>query len=312
MELNTPQQEKPIPMGNKENIKLGMLAGVAAFFMFAMMNVLAKMLSETHSVIEIAFYRNLFATLPFLFIIFVMGRREILVINQKPGGVMVRAVLGTLSLIITFAAFASMPMADTTAFLFTSSLFIPALGFFFLGEQVGKYRWSAVIIGFIGVLIMVKPTGDVNMTGITLALSAAMMHATLQTILRHLGKFEKPETITFYFVMIGTVVAALPLPFVAKPPTIEEIPLLFGVGLTGALAQFLLSTAYKHAQVAIITVFNFSGIIWATLFGWMFWGDWPSLTIWIGGGIVIGSNIFIVWRESRRRQMLKAEIDAKL
>lgn len=297
---------------HKDNMKKGMAAGLTAFFLFAVMNMLAKMLSDTHHVIEIAFYRNLIATLPFLFIIFAMGRRDILVIRQKPGGILIRAVLGTISLVVTFGAFSVMPMADATAFLFTSSLFIPALGYFFLKEQVGKYRWSAVIVGFAGVLIMLQPTGVVNALGVALALSAAAMHATLQTILRHLGKFEKPETITFYFVMIGTIVSALPLPFVARPPTMEEIPLLFGVGLTGALAQWMLSIAYKNAPVSVVTVFNFSGIIWATLFGFVIWGDWPTSAIWIGGTIVIASNIFIVYRESRKRQMLDAEVEAKL
>lgn len=302
----------PAPPVHKDNMKKGMAAGLAAFFLFAVMNVLAKLLSETHHVIEIGFYRNLIATLPFLFIIFAMGRRDILVIRQKPGGIMIRAVVGTISLVTTFAAFSMMPMADATAFLFTSSLFIPAMGFFFLGEQVGKYRWGAVVVGFIGVLVMLQPTGVVNSLGVTLALCAALMHATLQTILRHLGKFEKPETITFYFVMIGTIVSALPLPFVAKPPTMVEIPLLFGVGLTGALAQWMLSIAYKNAPAAVVTVFNFSGIIWATLFGFVIWGDWPTTAIWIGGAIVIASNIFIVYRESRKRTMLDAEVDAKL
>lgn len=302
----------PPPVIHKDNVRLGMISGLAAFFMFAVMSAMAKVLSETHSVIEIAFYRNLIAAIPFLFIIFVMGKRDILVINQKPRGVMIRAVIGTLSLITTFAAFAAMPMADATAFLFTASLFIPALGFFFLGEKVGKYRWGAVIVGFIGVLIMLRPSGEVNMIGVGLALSAAAMHAILQTLLRHLGKFEKPETITFYFVIIGTIVAALPLPFVATPPTMSEIPLLFGVGISGVLGQFFISLAYKNAPVAVITVFNFSGIIWSTLFGWFIWGDWPAMAIWIGGGIVIGSNIFIVWRESRQRKMLAAEIGAKL
>lgn len=297
---------------HKDNLKKGMAAGLAAFFLFAVMNVLAKLLSETHHVIEIGFYRNLIATLPFLFIIFAMGRRDILVIRQKPGGIMIRAVIGTISLIVTFAAFSMMPMADATAFLFTSSLFIPAMGYFFLKEQVGKYRWGAVIVGFIGVLIMLQPSGVVSALGVTLALCAALMHATLQTILRHLGKFEKPETITFYFVMIGTIVSALPLPFVAKPPTMEEIPLLFGVGLTGALAQWMLSIAYKNAPAAVVTVFNFSGIIWATLFGFVIWGDWPTSAIWIGGTVVIASNIFIVYRESRKRKMLDAEVEAKL
>ncbi|NQZ14792.1 MAG: DMT family transporter [Alphaproteobacteria bacterium] len=289
-----------------------MSAGLAAFFMLAVMNVFAKLLSETHHVIEIAFYRNLIATLPFLFMIFVMGRKDIVKINQRPRGILARSVIGTISLIVTFAAFAAMPMADTTAFLFTASLFIPVLGFFFLGENVGKYRWGAVLIGFIGVIIMVRPTGDVNIIGVVLALSAASMHAILQTILRFLGKTEKPETITFYFVMIGTVVAAIPLPFVAVPPTMAEIPLFIGVGLSGALAQFLLSVAFGNAPAAVVTVFNYSGIIWATAFGWFIWQEWPTLPIWIGGGIVIASNIFMIWRESKKAQITGDRVRAKL
>ena len=279
--------------------------------MLAVMNVFAKLLSETHSVIEIGFYRNLIATLPFLVWIFVFGRKDILKINSKPAAIGLRSIIGSISLMTTFAAFAAMPMADTTAFLFTSSLFIPILGIIFLKEKVGPYRWSAVAIGFIGVMIMLKPTGAINAHGVTLALCAAFMHATLQTILRHLGKFEKPETVTFYFVMIGTVVSALPLPFVAVPPTLEEVPLLFAVGLTGALAQFLLSVAFKYAPAAVVTVFNYSGIIWATTFGWFIWGDWPSSAIWIGGSIVIASNIFMIWRESRKGKISGDRVRAK-
>lgn len=299
-------------MSTKDNIIKGMIAGIAAFFMLAVMNVFAKLLSETHHVVEIAFYRNLIATIPFLIMIFIMGKREIMKINQRPLGVVARAVIGTLSLITTFAAFAAMPMADTTAFLFTASLIIPILGILFLGERVGIYRWSAVAIGFIGVLIMLNPTGNVNMIGVTLALSAAGMHAILQTILRYLGKTEKPETITFYFVAIGTFVAALPLPWVASLPTLEEIPLFLGVGITGLLAQYLLSIAFGNAPAAVVTVFNYSGIIWATIFGWMIWSDWPTLSIWIGGTIVIASNIFMVWRESKIGKVTGDRVRAKL
>lgn len=296
---------------HKDHIIKGMVAGMAAFFMLAVMNVFAKMLSETHHVIEIAFYRNFIATIPFLFMIFIMKKREIMKINQRPRGVIARAVIGTLSLITTFAAFAAMPMADTTAFLFTSSLLIPVLGFFFLKEHVGIYRWSAVIIGFTGVIVMLSPSGNINMRGVILALSAASMHAILQTILRYLGKTEKPETITFYFVSIGTIVAAIPLPWVAVMPTLQEIPLLIGVGLTGLLAQYLLSIAFGNAPAAVVTVFNYSGIIWATIFGWIFWADWPALTIWIGGSIVIASNIFMVWRESRLGKVTGDRVRAK-
>jgi drug/metabolite transporter (DMT)-like permease len=298
-------------MDKRDNIIKGMIAGMAAFFMLAVMNVFAKILSETHHVIEIAFYRNLLASMPFLFMIFVMQKRQIAKIHSKPKGVIARAVIGTVSLITTFAAFAAMPMADTTAFLFTASLMIPILGFFFLGEKVGPYRWAAVIIGFLGVLIMLSPSGNINILGVILALSAASMHAVLQTILRYLGRSEKPETITFYFVTIGTVVAAIPLPFVATMPSLSEIPLFLGVGLSGLLAQYLLSIAFGNAPAAVVTVFNYSGIIWATLFGWWIWSDWPAHTIWIGGSIVIASNIFMVWRESRKGKIIGDRIRAK-
>lgn len=288
-----------------------MLAALGAFFMFTVMNVFAKLLSATHSVIEIAFYRNLIACLPFLFLVFALGKRDILVIRSKPALVGLRAVLGALSLVTTFGAFSLMPMAETTVLLFTASLFIPVLGVVFLRETVGPYRWAAVVIGFVGVVIMTGPSGHVSALGIAVAIAAALMHATLQIILRYLGRFERPETVTFYFLVIGTVITALPLPLVAVTPTLAEIPLLFGVGLSGALAQWLISTAFRNARAAIVTVFNYSGIVWATLFGWMIWNEWPLPTVLIGAGIIIASNGFIIWRESRAGRITGARVRAE-
>jgi drug/metabolite transporter (DMT)-like permease len=118
-------------------------------------------------------------------------------------------------------------------------------------------------------------------------------------VLRYLGRFERPLTVTFYFVVIGTLVTALPLPFVAVRPTMAEIPLFFGVGLSGAAAQWLLSTAFHHAPAAIVTVFNYSSIVWATLFGWMIWNEWPLPAVLAGAVVVIASNLLMIWRESR-------------
>ena len=282
-----------------EHVVLGMIAAVAAFFMFTVMNMFAKMLSVNHSVIEIAFYRNLIACLPFLIMIFAFGRREILVIKTKPSLVGIRAVIGTISLVTTFAAYSLMPMADTTALLFTASLFIPVLGVIFLKESVGPYRWAAVAIGFIGVVIMSHPSGEVYLLGIVVALFAALLHAILQIILRYLGRYESPETISFYFFVIGVCMTALPLPFIAVRPTMAEIPLLFGVGFSGAAAQWLLSIAFRNARAAVVTVFNYSSIVWATLFGWMIWSEWPMPTVITGAAVVIASNILMIWRESR-------------
>lgn len=301
----------PKALGHREHVVRGMAAALAAFFMFTVMNVFAKLLSARHSVIEIAFYRNLIASLPFLFMVFVLGRREILVIRSKPSLVGLRAVLGAVSLMTTFTAFSLMPMAETTVLLFTASLFIPVLGVFFLGERVGPWRWTAVFIGFAGIVVMAQPGGSVHLLGVTVALAAALMHATLQIVLRYLGRYESPETVTFYFMVIGTLVTALRLPFVAVTPTLAEVPLLFGVGLSGAMAQWLLSVAFRNAPAAIVTVFNYSGIVWATLFGWLIWNDWPLPTVLFGAAIVIASNALIIWRESRRRAITGARVRAE-
>jgi len=285
--------------GHREHVIIGMSAAMGSFFMFTVMNTFAKLLSEKHSVIEIAFYRNLVACLPFLILVFALGKREILKINTKPALVGLRAVVGTISLLATFAAYSLMPMADTTALLFTASLFIPVLGVIFLKESVGIYRWAAIAMGFVGVIVMSQPSGDVYALGVFVALSAALLHAVLQIMLRYLGRYESPETISFYFFVVGLVLTALALPFVAVKPTLNEVPLLFGVGLSGAAAQWLHSVAYRNAQAAIVTVFNYSSIIWATLFGWLIWRDWPLPMVIGGAAIVIISNLLIIWRETR-------------
>ena len=282
-----------------ENPILGMMAAGAAMLMFTIMNVFAKTLSEQHSVLEIAFYRNLIACLPFLILVFAFGRRQILVIRSKPWAVGIRAVLGAASLVLTFAAYSSMPMAETSVLLFTASLFVPVMGVIFLKEKVGPYRWSAIVVGFVGIVVMAGPSGAVTAVGVGFAISAALLQSILGILLRHLGGHEDPETVSFYFFVIGAILTALALPFVAVRPTLDELPLLIGVGFSGAAAQWLFSTALKNTPAAIVAVFNYTTIVWAALFGWLIWDEWPLPIVFAGSAIVIAANLFIVWRESR-------------
>lgn len=295
-------------MENTELVGRGMWAAAGAFFMFTLMNVFAKFLSTNHSVIEIAFYRNLIACMPFLIAIFVFRRREILTIQSKPRAIAARAMLGTLTLITTFAAFSLMPMAETAVLLFTASLFVPVLGVAFLKERVGPYRWTAVFVGFIGVAIMVNPTGATNTLGVVFALCAALLQAMMSILLRHLGGHERPETVTFYFFIIGTFITGLAVPFVAAEPTLDEIPLFFGIGLSGAAAQWLYSIALRHTPAAIVAVFNYSSIVWAMLFGWLIWNDWPLPIVLAGSVVVIASNVLIAWRENRLRRLSRVKV----
>jgi len=201
-----------------------------------------------------------------------------------------------------------MPMAETAVLLFTASLFVPVLGVAILGEKVGPYRWTAVLVGFVGVAIMVNPTGETNTLGVILALCAALMQAFMSTLLRHMSGHERPETITFYFFVIGTFVTGLALPFVATGPTLAEIPLFFGIGLSGAAAQWLYSTALKNTPLAVVAIFNYSSIVWAMLFGWLIWNDWPLPIVLAGSIVVIASNMLIIWRENRLRKSIEENI----
>lgn len=284
---------------DKEQVVIGMSAAAGAVFLFTVMSALAKYLSDTHSVVEIAFYRNVVGVLPFLGLAFLTGRRYILSIRSKPGLLVLRAVLGSLTLITTFAAYAAMPMAETSVLLFTASLFLPALGVLLLGESVGPWRWSAVVVGFLGVAVMLGPGGQMNTTGVTLALCAALLQAFMGILLRRLGGFERPDTIALYFFLIGIGITGAAMPFVAVMPTAGEIPLFIAIGLVGAGAQWLLSVAYKNAPAAIVAVFNYTSLVWATLFGWLIWNDFPLPIVFVGSAIVIAANVLIIWREQR-------------
>ncbi len=274
-----------------------MAAAVGAFFMLSVMSLFAKLLSAHHHVIEIAFWRNLLALTPFLVAIVFFGQRQLLRIQSKPGIVITRSVVATASILFLFAAFSLLPMADATSLVFTAALFVPMLGFFFLGERVGLWRWSAILVGFVGVLFVAQPGGGWNLLGMIFGLCAAVLNATLSTMLRLLGRTENPTTLTFYLLLIGAILLAPIMPFVATMPGRDEIWLLIGLGISGVFMQLLLSTAFKYAPAALASVFSYTQIVWATFFGWAIFDDWPSSNILIGATIIIASSVFVVLRE---------------
>jgi drug/metabolite transporter (DMT)-like permease len=297
-DLPAPPQSPAQPAVSQDSPLYGMAAAVGAFLMLSTMSLLAKLLTENHNVAEVAFWRNLIGVLPFVIAILAFRRRGILQIKSRPGVVFTRSIIATASIMCLFGAFALLPLADATALVFTSALFVPVFGFFFLGERVGPYRWSAILVGFVGVLIIAQPTGDWNMLGVVLAIAAACFNATLSTMLRLLGRTEQPATLTFYLLAVGLVLLAPAMPFIASMPSARDMGLFVALGLCGLLMQLLLSTAFKYTPAALASLFSYTQIIWATLFGWAIFGDWPAANIIIGAGIVVLASVFVVLRES--------------
>ncbi len=289
MNNNPPQQD---------HILKGIALGATAFFLFAVMSAAAKILSDTHHVAEIAFYRNALFFLPML--IYMLWRQNPVIFKtKKPKAVAFRAVIGAISLITTYAAFSHLPMADTTVLLFTSTLLTPFLVHFLLKEHVGLYRWSAIFIGLCGVILMAGPTGTANPLGLGLALAAATMHAIMFTTLRYL-KTESSITVTFYFMAAGMIIPGLFfMPFVAAPIlSMKELILFLILGASGGAAQLCLASAHRLAPASLVAPFNYTGIIWATLFDIAIWTKVPGWPVLLGGAIIISSNLFIIYRES--------------
>ncbi len=280
----------------KDNFPVAIACCLAAHFMFAIMGTCAKFLAETHHVAEIAFYRNLIVFIPFFLFIMIPKNRHLFKTN-KPKLVAIRAVIGGVSLIVTFAALSQLPMAYATVLFFASSLLTPALAFFFLKEHVGIHRWSAVFIGMCGVIVIAQPSGAVSILGLILALTAAILHSTMYTILRSL-KSESPLTITFYFIIAGILISGMFMPWVAKGIAAEEIWIFLLIGAAGGIAQLFLSNAYKYAPASLITPFSYTALLWTVLIDLYIWKyDLEFTPLLIGAGLIITAQLYIIYRE---------------
>jgi len=282
---------------HKESLIKGIGLALMAFFLFAIMSAAAKFLSSTHHVAEIAFYRNAIFFVPLLAYI-LLKKNHTLFRTKKPRAVAFRAIIGAISLIVTYGTFAELPMADATVLLFASSIITPIIVHFALKEYVGIYRAAAIVIGLGGVTLMAAPTGAVNPTGVILGLSAATMHAMMYSTLRYL-KTEDSLTVTFYFILAGVLIPGICfMPFVEAPiQNIFELVLFLMLGISGGCAQLCLANAHRHAPASLIAPLNYTGLIWATGFDILIWKYIPGWPVFIGGAIIISSSLFIIYRE---------------
>ncbi len=291
----TPFDPPPAPAPHRDHIARGIALALAAYFLFAVMQACAKILAERHHVAEILFYRNLIALIPIVIYIIAFKKWNILK-TGKPVAMVFRALIGSVSLLLTFATFQHLPMADATVILFAGIILTPAIAFFALKEHVGLHRWGAIILGLFGVILMMRPSSDMVLTGVVFAFSAAFLHAFVNVTLRYL-KSESPLTIVFYFVFSGTVVPALFMPFIALTPEKGEWLLLLGVGISGLAAQTMLTLAFRMAPASLIAIFNYTGLLWATGMDIMIWNYMPGMNVFAGGAIILAANLYIIHRE---------------
>jgi len=275
-----------------------------AVVVFSTQDALIKWLSPTYPVMELVFFRSFFGFVPLLPAIIRSGRAAIH--THRPLGQAGRALVGLVSMVGFFWCFGHMPLADVFGIAFTSPLFVTALSVPFLGERVGIRRWSAVSVGFIGVLIMVRPDSGIVDWASWVALFSTFLYALALVFLRTLGKTESTVSIVFYVTLTTTIASALTLPFQWVTPGPLDAVLLVAIGLMGGSAQLAITRAFRLAPAAVVAPFDYTALVYVGIIGYAVWGEVPTAMFLIGAAIVIASGLYILYRETRLARLAAA------
>jgi len=286
---------------DQDQILTGILCRIGMGLSFATMAALLKLASARGlNVAELVFYRSLFA-LPVV-LIWVLKRDSLAVLRpNRPVAHVWRSGLGLLSMGLTFQALILLPLADATAINFTAPIFATILSFLVLKEFVGVHRWTAVLVGFAGVLVVARPGGSsLPALGVAIALAAAISQAAVTTTLRHLQKSETVAAIVFWFAIAGSIAGSILMLFFGHAHEWQAIAFAIAGGLLGGFGQ-LFMTASLRAPVSAVTPFDYLQIIAATAFGWLLFSDVPTRHTIVGAALIAGSGLYTAWREHRRR-----------
>ena len=273
---------------------------LAAAFMLSIMLALVKMGSESGLALpEILFWRQLPTIL--LIPLFLSWRGDLDQLKtRRLSQHGVRAFLGMFGMFLNFGAVTMLPLAEHTSINFTSVMWAVILSSLILHERIGPWRWSAVALGFAGVIIIAQPgDGHIPMLGALTALGSAFMIALISIQIRDLSQTEDSVTIVFYFALFTAPLLALSLPFVSIEKTWEQWSILLALGLSGLVGQILLTMALRYGQVATVIVMDYSSLIWAALLGLLIFGRLPPATTWLGAPLIVGAGVVIAWREHR-------------
>ena len=259
---------------------------------------------------EVIFFRSFFALIPVLILATrTVGLRAI-VKAADPLMHLTRSAAGVSSMFLNFTALTMLPLADITAFGFVMPIFAVILAAIFLRERVGRYRWSAVVLGFAGVLVMLSPHGGLSAIvahgfsgGAALALGGALLSAVVVVVIRQMHATERGETIVFYFMSICAASGATTMIWDRAALCPEQAIFLVLCGLLGGVGQICMTFSYRYAEPSLLAPFDYAAMVWAIALGYLIFSEIPEPLVMAGAAIVIAAGLFIVWRERRLRRV---------
>jgi S-adenosylmethionine uptake transporter len=274
-------------------------AALAAVF-FSFQDALVKWLSSDFSLFQLLFVRSIIGVTALCVLIRVRFGWTGL-ITRRPGGHLLRALSNLIAFLSYYFAITRMPLADATSLVLGYPLFLALLSGIFLGEHPRGRQVLALITGFVGVLFVVQPGAEnIDWLGAGAAIVGSLMFAVLGLQTRYLSKTESTELMVFSAALSFLVVTVLTLPFVWQPVTVAEFGLMVLMGSSGILGQYCLVNGFRYAPAYLVGALEYTGLIWAILFGWRFFNDFPSLAVLGGAALIVTSGIVIVQAEKSR------------
>lgn len=295
------------------NTILGIFLKVAATFVFALMSLVIKWLSTNFPVGQLVFFRSAFAMIPLLMWIAWTSELKDAFYTKNFKGHLQRSLAGVGGMFMSFGALHYLSLPDATAITYVTPLLVTVLGALVLHETIRIWRWSAIGVGFAGVLIMLSPfmgsSGGPDVAlGAMIGLIGCFFSAFASIAVRKLSGTEKTGAIVFYFSLITALAGLTTIGLGWVKPTMSEFVLLVLAGFLGGIGQILHTASLRFAPVSVIAPFEYITLIWASLFGYIVFGDVPARAVIMGAIIVIGAGLFIIWRE---RQLGIAERRAR-
>ena len=277
-------------------VALGAFWATLAFTIFAVHDVLIKILGSTYSVFQIIFFATLFSFIPI---------SALMLADKKSGTfrpknlilVITRSLFQVVGFICAFFSFTALELAEAYSLLFVTPLLITIFASIFLGEVIRLRRMIALSIGFFGVIIVLRPGFSIFELGHLTALLASFCASMAFIILRKIGKVERSASVILVPMFTTLIVSGLFLPSYFVPPSLIDLLAMAAIGIMSTISQLALIMAYRITAAGLIAPFQYTQIIWAIVFGALFFGEVPDSFVLVGAALIITSGIFIIWRE---------------
>ena len=262
-------------------------------------DAIAKILTSDYSPLQILFLRNVMALPVTVVIALLMGGGSALR-SHRPVAHLLRGSLWVAATMMFFASFIYLALAEATALIFVAPFFITLISALFLQEEVGWRRWLAVLAGFLGVLVIIRPGGATFQLISLLPVATAFVYALLMLSARWVDPRESVWTLLVYLTGAGALLSALIVPFVWVPVRLGDLWLFAGIALFGTAGITMMTQAFRVAPAVVVAPLDYTALLWATLFGWLFWRESPDAMTYLGAAIIIASGVFTILREQRQ------------